>query len=202
MSRSTGDGWWKQMLPLILTHIHTETQPIRCQQQSHSALPRPDNGWRVWGVKSNETSREQQLSVCVEVGDGGGVESRHECPCQSQGQTREGELRWPQQQAQNGCQSTLRKKETAVPRSSSLPSAWLARAHVRQLRQAGRPSGWTGTVCRAELQFVRVGFWQLSSKAETVREVWRRFWLDSETFTHFPMFSSLAPSLYLIGWEN
>lgn len=42
------------------THKHTQHD---ANKRSHSALPRPDNGWRVWGVKSNETAREQQLSV-------------------------------------------------------------------------------------------------------------------------------------------
>lgn len=51
------------MLPLTLTHIHTQTNPMPIKQP-YSALPRPDNGCWVWGVKSNETSREQQLSVC------------------------------------------------------------------------------------------------------------------------------------------
>ncbi len=66
------------MLPLTLTHIHAQThdQPD-ANKQAHSALPRPDNGWRVWGVKSNETGREQQLSVCGN-GVGGGREEEEE----------------------------------------------------------------------------------------------------------------------------
>lgn len=79
-------------------------------KQSYSALHRPDNGCRVWGVKSNETDREQQLSVCgnggwkgSEKGGGGGGESRHKCPCQDQ--TREGlttttSPKWHQSQLQ------------------------------------------------------------------------------------------------------
>lgn len=42
----------------------SHTNQPDANKQSHSALPCPDNGWRVWGVKSNETGREQQLSVC------------------------------------------------------------------------------------------------------------------------------------------
>ena len=52
-------------------HSRTNTTTTDANKQPHSALPRPDNGWRVWGVKSNETGQEQQLSVCGN-GFGGG----------------------------------------------------------------------------------------------------------------------------------
>lgn len=47
-------------------HSSTGDQPD-ANKQPHSALPRPDNGCRVWGVKSNEAGSKQQLSVCVEM---------------------------------------------------------------------------------------------------------------------------------------
>lgn len=64
-------------------HSGTQHSLADANKQSHSALPRPDNGWLVWGVKSTETGREQQLNVCVQRGRRGG-ESRHKCPCQGQ----------------------------------------------------------------------------------------------------------------------
>lgn len=62
-------------------HAHANTNQAGANKLAHSALPRPDNGWRVRGVKSNETGREQQLSVCVGRGEAGGGELRHKCPC-------------------------------------------------------------------------------------------------------------------------
>lgn len=107
------------MLPLTLTHIHSKTNTHKhnepnANKQFHSALPRPDNGWRVWGVKSNETGREQQLSVCGNgVGGGGGgrglsqdtsvlvkAESKPERESSSDRNN----------EHQNGCQLKLQKK--------------------------------------------------------------------------------------------
>lgn len=51
-------------------HSGTQRSRADANKQSHSALPRPDNGWLVWGVKSNETGREQQLSVCAKREEG------------------------------------------------------------------------------------------------------------------------------------
>lgn len=117
--------------------------------------------------------------VCVEMGNGGGqkggrrVESRHKCPCQ--GQTREGELHWPQQQAQNGCQSKLQKTRRRClcalsenhRRHSSLV-VWCELMRDPSGGQGGRLDlnrlGWAGIGSRAELwglwgrQFVIAGF--------------------------------------------
>lgn len=81
---------------------------------------------------------------------------------------RERELHWPQQRAQNGCQSKLQKKKRLSERESlpSLRSGWLVWAHARSLR--GRPDsnqlGRAGMGSRVELwvseapQFVTAGF--------------------------------------------
>lgn len=67
--------------------------------------------------------------------------------------------------------------------------------------------GWAGIGSRAELSVSEAsGLLEQDLKAElkakTVREVWHQISLDSEPFTYFLMFSSLTPSLYLIGWED
>lgn len=116
------------MLPLTLTHIHSKTHTYKhnepnANKQLHSALPRPDNGWRVWGVKSNETGREQQLSVCGN-GVGGG---RREGSSQNTSVLVKAEAR-PEREScsdcnnehQNGCQFKAPEKETAAPQLSTL----------------------------------------------------------------------------------
>lgn len=94
------------MLPLTLTHIHTQTN-----KQTHSALPHPDNGWRVWGVKSNETSREQQLSVC---GNGcwgrGAGGSQHTSVLVKARATERESCSDSSNEPQNCCQTKLTKK--------------------------------------------------------------------------------------------
>lgn len=127
---------------------------------------------------------------------------------------RERELHWPQQRAQNGCQSKLQKKKRLSERESlpSLRSGWLVWAHARSLR--GRPDsnqlGRAGMGSRVELwvseapQFVTAGFegWT-GGVGKSARQVWHQISLDSEPFTYFLMFSSqCARSLYLIGWED
>lgn len=115
--------------------------------------------------------------VCVEMGNGGGqkggrrVESRHKCPCQ--GQTREGELHWPQQQAQNGCQSKLQKTRRRClcalsenhRRHSSLV-VWCELMRDPSGGQGGRLDlnrlGWAGIGSRAELWGLWGRIWRLS----------------------------------------
>lgn len=76
-------GQWRvaPVVTHIHTHAHTQQHTIpaspNANKQCYSTLLHPDNGWLVWGVKSNKTGRsQQQLGVCVQS------ESRHKCPCQ------------------------------------------------------------------------------------------------------------------------
>ena len=93
------------------THTHKHNEPD-ANKQSHSALPRPDNGWRVWGVKSNETGREQQLSVCGNgVGGGrrrGQVKTQVSLSKPRPNQKERSSVR--NNEHQNGCQLKLQKK--------------------------------------------------------------------------------------------
>lgn len=131
------------------------------------------------------------VCVCVEVGDGVGLSQDTSVPVKARARPeRESCADRNNKPKMAASQSSGKKRRRHSPPVDWRELMWDPSGRLGELEQSG------------VLQFVRAGFWQLSSKAKTVREVWHRIWSDSETFAHFPMFSSLAPSLYLIGWEN
>lgn len=176
-------------------------------KQFYSALPRPDNGCWVWGVKSNETDREQQLSVCGnggwkgrEGGGGVGVESRHKCPCQDQ--TREGlttttSPKWHQSQLQEKrCWCLITEWESPP----SLLSGRLVWAHARSPRWAGR-QGWTWKGS-GELKQAAVLSSEVSSLSKLTVDSRAERHQNLIGFWKVDLFSCFIPcSLSLFVWE-
>lgn len=83
------------------THKTTQHNKPNANHLPHSAIPCLNNSWRGgWGgqlrVASNETSREQQLSVHGKWDGGWGSDSRHKCPCD----------RWPGRRSSEAAPTT------------------------------------------------------------------------------------------------
>ncbi len=167
--------------------------------------------------------------VCVEMGLEGekrqrgrrGIESRHKCPCQSRGPAWERESctdrdKEPKMAASQSSRKGDGGVSAPLSECESLLSGWMVWAHARSLRQAGRQAqlqwarlNWNRQRGKASglrgPEFVRAGFegWaEAEPRATTAWEVWHQISSDSEPFTYFLMFSSLTPSLHLIGWED
>lgn len=131
------------MLPLTLTHTHTQTKPMPTNSPILPFLVLTmAGGCRVSNLMK---PAENNSWVCVEMvgrgGGGRGRESRHKCPCQSQGQ------RDSCTDSNNEPNKTQEKETAAIfltfhlsehePLLSVL-SGWLEGARERSARQAGR----------------------------------------------------------------
>lgn len=196
----------KQMWNLTLTHIHSKIHTNTTDLKPTSSPILPFLVLTIaggCGVSNLMKQAGNNSWVCVETGLEGEGESRHKCPCQSRGARRE------------SCSDCNNKPKMAASRSSgkrdsvsesllSHLSGWLVWAHARPLRRAGMTPTSLGKGSQAELRVSEASsLLEQDLKAEPrAKTVWHQISLDSEPFTYFPIFSSLAPSLYLIGWGD